>query len=90
MDYDVLDNYPNLTPEAICIYTCLATFADKNREAYPTVNTLVRLSHMTETRFYKHMKILEHEGIVIKTSKKDGNLKRGTIYKLQDFRNPTK
>jgi hypothetical protein len=33
---------PTLTPEARLIYTCLSCYADKSRECYPSVDTLIR------------------------------------------------
>lgn len=90
MDFDIINSNKNLTAEAITIYTCLALYADKNREAYPSVDTLLKLSRMSKTRFYKHMEILVSEGIVKKIPKKEGNLCRGVVYQLQDFRNSEK
>lgn len=85
VDFSVLNN-DELTAESLAIYACLTTFADCNREAFPSVDTLIKLSKLSKTRFYKNMKVLEKCGIVKKRWKKEGNLNRGIVYELQDFR----
>ena len=39
-----------LTPESRLIYTILATYSDKNRESYPSIDQLVRDSGMSKDR----------------------------------------
>ena len=78
-----------LTPESRLIYACLACYADKKRSCYPSIETLISVSGMSKTRFYKHMDILVERGIVEKVKQKNGNLYGKNIYKLRDFsRNP--
>lgn len=77
-----------LTPESRLIYTILATYSDKNRESYPSIDQLVRDSGMSKTTFYKHMGILTERGIVKKSYAKTGpgNFDRKLIYQLCDFK----
>ena len=75
---------PTLTPEARLIYTCLSCYADKSRECYPSVETLIRNTGMSKDRFYRHLKLLEQRGIIEKHRIKSVNLCRGIIYKLCD------
>ena len=80
---------PTLTPESRLIYACLACYADKKRSFYPSIETLIKVSGMSKTRFYKHMDLLVSRGIVEKIKLKNGNLYGRNIYKLCDFsRNP--
>lgn len=81
-----------LTPESRLIYTILATYSDKNRESYPSIDQLIRDTGMSKDRFYRHMKILEEKGIVKKSYAKtgQGNFDRRLIYKLRDFQNENK
>lgn len=80
---------PTLTPESRLIYACLACYADKKRSCYPSIETLIKVSGMSKTRFYKHMDLLVNRGIVEKIKLKNGNLYGRNIYKLYDFsRNP--
>jgi len=80
---------PTLTPESRLIYACLACYADKKRSCYPSIETLIKVSGMSKTRFYKHMDLLVNRGIVEKIKLKNGNLYGRNIYKLCDFsRNP--
>ena len=72
-----------LTPESRLIYTILATYSDKNRESYPSIDQLIRDTGMSKDRFYRHMKPLEEKGIV-KTG--PGNFDRKLIYQLCDFK----
>lgn len=75
----------SLTPEARFVYTCLACHADKKRECYPSIDTLLRETGMSKTTLYKHLKQLTDRGIVEKIQKKNGNLYSGIIYRLKDF-----
>ena len=65
---------PTLTPESRLIYACLACYADKKRSCYPSIETLIKVSGMSKTRFYKHMDLLVNRGIVEKIKLKNGNL----------------
>ena len=77
-----------LTPESRLIYTILATYSDKNRESYPSIDQLIRDTGMSKDRFYKHMKPLTEKGIVKKHYVKTGpgNFDRKLIYQLCDFK----
>lgn len=88
MDRAIIED-STLTPESRLIYACLACYADKKRSCYPSIETLIRVSGMSKTRFYKHMDSLVNRGIVEKVKQKNGNLYGKNIYKLRDFsRNP--
>lgn len=87
VDWEIVRD-PTLSVEAKAIYTVLATYCDKNRECYPSIDQLLRDTNISKTRFYKHMSILEQRGIVKKYyAKSDTNNFGKLIYKLCDFEN---
>ncbi len=77
----------SLPDGAKIIYTVLTLYCDRNRECYPSVDTLKRNTGMTNKTFYKYMNILEQRGIIQKRYEKTGpgNLDKKLIYKLCDF-----
>lgn len=86
VDYKIVRD-STLTPESRLIYTILATYSDKNRESYPSIDQLIRDTGMSKDRFYKHMKFLTEKGIVKKSYVKTGpgNFDRRLVYQLCDF-----
>lgn len=83
MDKNIICD-PSLSAESRLIYTILACYADKKRECYPSVETLIQLTGFCRSTFYKHMKILTDKGLVEKTPRKVGNLYNGVTYKIND------
>lgn len=75
----------DISATAKCIYACIACFANKDRECYPTRTTLIRMTRLNPATFDKHMKELVEKGIVTRTQLKNGNLNNGYLYKLNDF-----
>lgn len=76
----------DISTTAKCIYACISCFADSNRECYPTRATLIKMTRLNPTTFDKHMRELVEKGIVTRAERKNGNLKNGYIYKLNDFK----
>jgi len=70
------------------IYTVLTLYCDKNRQCYPSIDTLLKNTGMTNTTFYKYMRVLEEREIVKKSYVKTGtgNFDRKLIYQLCDFK----
>lgn len=78
-------SHPELTTTAKCLYACLACYANKERECYPSRETLRKMTGISKTSFDKHMGELVNNGIVTKVQLRKGNLKNGILYKLNDF-----
>ena len=53
-----------LTPEAKCIYGYFASYAGSGNSAFPTVSRIIYDLCMSETRYYKHFKLLTHYGYI--------------------------
>lgn len=53
-----------LTPEAKCIYGYFASYAGSGNSAFPTVSKIIYDLCMSETRYYKHFKLLTHYGYI--------------------------
>ena len=78
-------NRTDIPANAKTIYACIACFADKNRECYPSKPTLVKMTGLANATFDKHMKILIEKKIVTVARMKKGNLNAGNRYKLNDI-----
>lgn len=46
----------SLSIESRAIYQILATYCDKNRECYPSIDQLLRDTGISKDRLYKHLK----------------------------------
>lgn len=78
---------PTLTMESRQLYTILASYSDKNRECYPSIDQLLRDTGISKDRLYKHMKILEQRGIIEKFYAKSEKSTFGRLtYRLHDFK----
>lgn len=75
----------SMSVESRLIYAVLACYADKSRECFPSVDTLIHDTGLCKTTFYKHMKTLIERNIVIKTPRLKGNLYNGVTYQINDF-----
>ena len=77
----------SLSIESRAIYQILATYCDKNRECYPSIDQLLRDTGISKDRLYKHLKILEQRGIVEKFYAKSETSTFGRLtYRLCDFK----
>lgn len=78
---------PSLTMESRQLYTILASYCDKNRECYPSIDQLLRDTGISKDRLYRHMRILEQRGIIEKFYSKSDTNKFGKLtYRLCDFK----
>ncbi|MCM1221452.1 MAG: helix-turn-helix domain-containing protein [Lachnospiraceae bacterium] len=85
IDY-MVSRDPTLSIESRAIYSILATYCDKKRECYPSIDQLLRDTGISKDRLYKHMKILEERGIVQKFYVKSDSSTFGRLtYRLCDF-----
>jgi hypothetical protein len=76
-----------LTPEAKAIYAYLASFAGNNDICFPGVELMMDELQMGRERFYKHMRLLIDEGIVLKEQEKDGSKFSRNTYTINSFPN---
>lgn len=66
-----------LTPEAKCIYSYFCSYAGAGSQAFPSVKLIVYHLGMSETRYYKHFKLLKECGYIkTRQSKVNGKYSR--------------
>ena len=78
---EVWDN-KDLTIEAKAIYGFLCTYADKQGEAYPSVEQMLRTLNISRARFYKHMNLLVASGVVKKRMVYKDGVREKAVYTL--------
>ena len=75
----------SLSIEARAIYAILACYREtEDGCAYPSIEKLLKDTGISKDRLYKHKNQLEERGIAKKCVRKDGNLRRGNSYYLED------
>lgn len=78
---------PTLTMESRQLYAILASYCDKNRVCYPSIDQLLRDTGISKDRLYRHMRILEQRGIIEKYYSKSETSTFGKLtYRLCDFK----
>jgi hypothetical protein len=72
----------NLTPEAKCIYAYFSSFAGAGNSAFPNVSKIIYDLCMSESRYYKHFKLLVLHGYITVEQVKDKGRFSHNIYVL--------
>ncbi len=72
-----------LTPEAKCIYSYFCSYAGAGNQAFPSVSLILYHLCMSESRYYRHFKLLKKYGYIkTEQSKSEKNKFSKTIYTL--------
>ncbi|PKM52458.1 MAG: hypothetical protein CVV02_01510 [Firmicutes bacterium HGW-Firmicutes-7] len=71
-----------LTPEAKCIYSYFCSYAGAGSQAFPSVKLIIYHLGMSETRYYKHFKLLKDYGYIKTTQSKSNGKFSKTIYTI--------
>nr|DAE07792.1 MAG TPA: helix-turn-helix domain protein [Siphoviridae sp. ct5kv15] len=80
--YQEIMRSPDLPGNAKLIYAYLASFAGKEDECYPSVETICAELNMSKTTMYKYMNALVDCGVIEKKQTYVGNIKSRVIYRI--------
>lgn len=75
-------NDPELTIEAKAIYAYLASYSGAGDTAYPSVSLMCGKLNISESRFYRHRKLLEEKGYIIIEQTRSDTGWLNNIYRL--------